>query len=841
MFNYLGIGEEKNKDYFERVAKYIAAQAYGIDNARQKALDLRATYNLAQNHDSYETIYNPLVKSITDDYGKKIEDIKVYKNPIQVKQIPILRSRINGLISEERLRPIDYKVTATDIVSNQLKMEAFAEALFTEQYNRYLTQQAFLQQQQQNLELQKQLQGEQLQNIPEQERQAMLYDLNVAFKATEEQVQRAILFNDKELEEFRKNFERTYLSNEELFCSLIIDWFMSTNNLRTTFNWGFREKLLNDNEIYFVDWDYNTLHPIIRAVPRERLWIPFNDYAPRIQQLDMIAEINMQNISSILAEFAPVIDKDMLEKLKHTSSYSYGPMMSKKFVDFQGNLISSLSTFNQNTNYLHRDNLTFVTRCYWKCVEEQHYKFVPSRTKGGPESIYQISDEEYLRLVGKKTDKFRVEKRYRTDLCSAVVLNNADILYAGKHKVQVRINDSYTNNWLPYVGKNNSVMNSTISVFELGNDIQDTINILYYQSTLLIVLAGVKGLVYDLSQKPLDMDIDEIMFYRSQGMTFIETLGPDGKQRSSFNQFQNYDDGVSSSINIILGLIENYKQVLNEVTAIPDSRSGIVESSARVGNTQHEFRQSMVVTENLFVEHEETIEEVLTRLAMLVKVAYKDGYDFGQFYSHKEQMNRMLTVPASVLTAEFRVNTSVGREQSENLKLIKEIAKKKVTEGLIKDTHFVELMAEKNFSNIYALIKKYEDDAEKLKQAISQQNEQQRQAIFEQAKARELEEKKMLEDIKTARERERLQVQIQKLQLEKYIKETEIATWNKDIETKAEVAMEGINKEAEIETAYLEQRYVQARQQIDQNNASALLGLVKDRIKQSQPKEKIKD
>ena len=838
-FNHLGVGIKKDKEYFETVCQHIASQAYGDDAIRSNISNLRKRYNLFVDQNEYESIYNPLIKKIKDEQSNDVQTIKAYKNPIQIKSVPILRSRISGLISEEYLRPIDYKIAATDIISNQQKMKAYADMLFNEQMDRLQARKSFLDQQQQNMQLQAQLQSEQAGSLPPDQKEAYLQQLQMMYEETQLRLQQAVILNDKELKAMRKRFEKTYLTNEELFCEAVVDWFMDFSKFKTITNTGFREKLINDNEIYFVDFDYSSKHPTVRCVPRERLWLPNNDGVPRIHQLDCAAELSYMSVDNILAEFNHRINKEDMKQIVKNYSSGFQLPLTLQNTTFDGQLMTSWGTLPVNTNENY-SNMTLVTRCYWKCVENQYYKVVKSKNAGGPDVWYQMSEDEYNSESKRKTDKFRLEKRYRTDLCSGVVLNNEHILYADLHNVQVRLTDNYTTNWLPYVGKNNSLLNPTLSIFQIGSDIQDTINVLYYQVTLLVVLSGVKGLVYDLSQKPLNMELSEIMYYRSQGLTLIQTMEK-GEQRSTFNQFQTYDDGVSNSLNTILALIENYKSVLNEVIGVPDSRVAIIDNSARVGNTMHQYRQSLVVTESLFVEHEETIEDVLTRLAMLMKVSYADGYDFGQYYSSKEGYTKMLTLPASVLTSDFKVNISVGRDESENIKTLKEIAKKKLEQGQLKDSQFLEIMAARDYRNLGELIKGYEDDFEQMLAAKEQRSAEMQQQVQAQIAERDAKMTQFVEQMKSEREKEKNAVALQKMQLEKYIKESEIATWNKDIDVKAEVAMESIQKDSEIEMAYLQQRYDQSIKQVQQNNKNLLFGEIARKIEQQQPKEKIKD
>lgn len=838
-FDLLGIDTIHNQKYYDDAAKYLAGLATNIDSQRLHVHNLRMSYDMInQGEEQYEAFYNPLIKQVKDELSGKLKEMKVFKSPLTIKNYPILRTRLNSLISEESLRPLDFKIAATDIIANQERMKAEAEYLFEKQKERFDEKMRIIEQQQRNLSLQKQLQSQQMAAMPEQERQQLLAQLDSYYQEMEQKAQQAVVFNQKELAEAKKMFDRSYLPSEEMFASMIIEWYIEFAKLRNVFNIGWKEKLLSDNEIYFVDWDYTKKHATIKNIAREMLHIPVNIETPRLHQLDWGVITERMSMGNILAEFNHRVNKEAMEYIK--KNIKTITIQDNAKTDFYGNFTLNNNVFNTiGGSYPNPGETTNIYRCYWKCVEKQYYKFMPNKSAGIPDTAFQLSEDEYMKEMRRSNKKGRVEVRYRTDLCSGVVINNDYVLYADKHPVQVRLNDNFTTNWLPIIGKNNSAMNPTISVFELGCDIQETINILYYQANLLIVMSGVKGMVYDLSQKPDGMGLDEIMFYRSQGLMLIQTLNAtDGKQISSFNQFQNYDDGVSQSIGVILSVIEQYKQLLNEIIGIPDSRAATIDASNRVGNTMHEYRQSLVVTEGLYIEHEETMEEVFTRLAMLNKVAYAEGYDFGQFYSMRDNMNKMLSLPPNILTGDFKAAITIGRRQSEELKRIKEIAQNQLQQGKMKDSHFLEIYASKDFSSILELVKGYEEDFEKMIEAKQQSNSQMQQQIMEQTAQREFQMKQALEQIKTEREREKLTVQSQ---LQKYIKEAEIATWNKEIDTKAEIEMTAINKDAEIEMGYLQQRYDQSMQQVNMNNKQIIMDMAEQKIAQYKSKENLKD
>jgi hypothetical protein len=257
----------------------------------------------------------------------------------------------------------------------------------------------------------------------------------------------------------------------------------------------------------------------------------------------------------------------------------------------------------------------------------------------------------YSKKSGDKIETKKYKKLYH-----AIVINDEYVIREGEWKNVIRDVDNYNRFNLPIFGKSfDSAEDQPYSLIKATNDIQDLIDMVWLSRSYMMAVAGTKGNVIDVSQKPDDMTTKEWEYHIKMGRIYIQTVDENGvPKRSSFNQWQNFDNSVSQAITYYDSLIENLIQMMGNIIGIHYQALGETTRADQVGTNKMAIQESQMVTEMLFYEHYMIDKEVLEEY---VSLSVKDA----------EARDIIFTEPNISGTIEYSLSTEKLSE--ENIKI----------------------------------------------------------------------------------------------------------------------------------------------------------------------------
>jgi hypothetical protein len=373
-------------------------------------------------------------------------------------------------------------------------------------------------------------------------------------------------------------------------------------------------------------------------------------------------------------------------------------------------------------------------------------------------------------------------------------------------------------------------------------DIQELINILHYQEELLIALAGVRGIVYDLAQKPDGMSPAEVNYYMRQGIMYIKTVKKNNKKiNTSFNQFQTFDQSLSPSV----GLIDNMKasliNLVSMITGIYNNLEGAVANSDQVGTMKMSIQQSSASVETYYQEHEDLVERALTRLANLYQDANKKELNGSYVLNKVEQ--EIFNVPQDTLKGQYKILINAGLKEKEAIDNARQIALAKYQRGEIKGSEYLTLL---DLENVHEM-REYFASQEKKMYDLAQQSQQQQQQAAAQAQQQAIQMQAEM-DMRMKQMDMQMQQRIKELDMmvkdrEIKLKEQEVVLSDQQAKEKIAVDREKLESERDIELKYLDFQKQELAINARTQRAQVLLQDMKNKIEvtKSRSKEKVKD
>jgi hypothetical protein len=285
---------------------------------------------------------------------------------------------------------------------------------------------------------------------------------------------------------------------------------------------------------------------------------------------------------------------------------------------------------NYNNYHLDNDDKHLkirVVSVQWKSIKMLRYKVSPN--KYDPEvPYYKMVKDNYKAKKGEK-----LVKKPITFIHQATKIGEDILVEWGAKPNQIRYEENYANATLDYHGiiKDN-INNTTISVVDSLKNIQMLYNITIYQIELAMSRAGGKSLIYDVSQKPKKIPLEDVMYHAKNSGLILINSKQEGGQQSSFNQFQNVDFTLSQSVGQLINLKMMLEDTADKLTGISASRSGVQKSGDLVGVTQQNIMQSSLITAPLFDIHYKVVGEVFNGLANLMRIAWANEGRMANIY-----------------------------------------------------------------------------------------------------------------------------------------------------------------------------------------------------------------
>ena len=407
----------------------------------------------------------------------------------------------------------------------------------------------------------------------------------------------------KDVESFMKMNFRT---NVEKQVSVGLKYLIDRWDIKSIFKRGFYDLEITNKEFYRT-YIKNRTPYVERLDPRQMIYDEDGD-KESLQDSLYAGVDNWYTVNEIMDRFdltAKEVDK--LEELAGQKSQWYNDN-------------------NANNSYISPDGSNGlrirVVDMQWKSIKMMNYKVSPN--KFDPESDYlKMLPDDYKPKAGEK-----IVKRAITEVRQCIKIGHEMVIQYGAKPNQIRYEENYANTKLDFYGViRNNFSGTTLSVVDALKNIQLLYNIVMFHIDSALARSGGKAIVYDVSQKPKNVPLSDVMYHaKNSGLIMINSK-QEGGQLNTFNQWKDIDFTLSNSVSQMINLKMMLEETADKITGITASRAGINKTSDAVGVNERSVMQSTLITAPLFDIHFKVVSEVLQGLANLMKFCWgEDGY-----------------------------------------------------------------------------------------------------------------------------------------------------------------------------------------------------------------------
>jgi hypothetical protein len=763
----------------------------------------RGQYNQSYKDRICYNIYAGIQNEQDFEYLTK-QNNKTY--PAKMRFIPILRTKVDRLISEESSRPLKYRVYSIDMDTIKNKEDAKLSKILDTIKSGYMDRlqqlddtAKKLQELAGNQDPEAQMQGAQLQGQMDRLAKETGFDQIVA---------------QEDLDEIGRYYKYDYRTINEEYAEKGLRYLMERYELPNVFNQGFKDALVTDREIYFVDHKSIDEDPYVRRVNPMYFFHSTDDEATFLGEHEWVMEVQYLTIPQIIDEFKDELTSGDMEKLQDMAdNFGVPPGVDQGFIsDYE----TGARTGEDCGPYGISDYSTLgkvaVFRTRWLSVRPLKFTKTPSKHEEGVFFTHLVSDAD----KPKKDDE--IEIKYVNDVWEGVRIGSDIYVRCRKCPVQLRSIDKIGKVENGYIGHSYNYKDKRpYSLIWAAKDIQMLYNIIYYHQELWIALSGVKGFVMDHSQKPTGMSTQEWMYYRKIGTIWIESV-KDGAN-IPFNQFTTYDDTLPQNISVLVEMLQYLDDLAGMITGVTRQRMGQTEAADPVRGTQMSIENSSMVTEYLFYRHELLKKKAMNRLINLTRLAWKNGKR-GQ-YVLGDMGQEVLNIDGDVISSsEYEVFMANSAKEAEKVQEIRQLAMANFqAQGMSLDQ----------------MVKLYDlDNLREMQTAIDKMAKQASQRMAESAKGQqdaELQKELALlqkqQDFDGMVEKGKSNIEMMKLELEKAKMQQEGILGHGDLGLRDKE----LNSEREVEMSYLNEEARQA----DNENAIEIAKMASESSKPDKP------
>lgn len=828
---------KRDEEWCKQVSDQLILNSEQRSDAVKRVYACRKMYRDGQYTDSYDYLYQSVTKKVTDECG--VEKTVTMVPPAKVRHIPIIAPMVRRLVSEEKDRPDVFAAYTTDAINSQKKEDAYIADLTMRQELAMQEKLDVYRMQVLLVDARKQMLDQGIDQEPDG--QLLLQQVGMELGRLRQVMQRSIQFNEREMAKIRHFWRYEHKDVQELFAENVVDFLKTHKRLAHIFNRNFEEFLTTGKEIYFCDWEPGMEDPMIEQVFFEDVSVPYNEYVNFLSEHSWCVLRQYMSLDNLVSTMGNFIDRDKMEMLRSGSG-----MWDQRRDNFltmpDGTVLPGFIMERQKANNQTSADLYTVYKTYFKLDTEINVLVGPNKHRQEAPPFIKVLDDDEVEHYRRNPNRLRgakVVKRYKQELYRSVRIGPDVWLNAGLHPVQLRSENHKGRIGLPLIGHAEHYYYSNASMIWDTKDVQELFNILFYQKELLVVLAGVRGIIVDLSQMQEGMELPELIYYMRQGIIPIETLGEDGSPKNtSFNQFSTYDQTISPGIQLIDGTLTMLRQLASEITGINDVRMGVVKPTDQVGTSQMAFQNSSMATEHYFQEHEVLKEEVLTRAVNLAQYAYREGKK-ASFVAGDKTLSR-LRIPPGGMNGEFKVVMKNGRKEASMLQEIQNLTRNQYQRGAVRASQLIETLNVDSMTQMRKLVQDYEElaieqneaklnaDAERMGQV-----EQRKAQMDAQVQQQMIEHKERLAQLANGIEQAKLEIAAQKA-----AGEAQIAMQVAD--KQAEAKRYQVDTEAQVEREYLEFQKLELAVNNQNQQTSMLLEAVHQKL-QAKSKERVKD
>lgn len=656
-------------------------------NGRTTAYRKQTNYNLVN------SIFNDSdLESSLDPYGINVGMNNKIGDLSRLQNFNLIRPKLERLKGEELKRPFNFMAfgTSGEVITVR---DQYKQQMFLSSFNQMV-----------QLELQNHGLGE-----PEQDK-----DGNPVQPKTPQQIEQYLNYSFKDV--------------REKYANDILQFLTRYRKLPSLFNRGWEHALISSEEVYYTGIQGG--HPLARVVNPINFSYDRSPDLEDIQDSQWCKEDRWLPIGVVLDEYRKFLTDDDIDALESgsigNSISTSAPIPGFAYGSTDIGNFSYYYNYNQSTGNVQHIRVSSVC---WKSMRRIGFVTYPDPETGEIQGPFMVDDSKPIPKEIKSIATVKWE--WINEVWQGTKIGAKIYVNVGPLPNQIKNPNDPCECKLPYVGKiYNSLNSMATSMVDLLKPIQYAYIVLW--DRYLSELAKAKGrvMLVDIAQiaKSQGFDVEKYMYYVNMGFAFINSMeeGTEGAmtgQRSSFNQFQSIDLSASPVIGQYMEAMSKLEEMAGELVGVNKQRQGDISASENVGNVNTSISQSTLVTEYWFFKHNEVKEAVLTRLLELSKLCYKDGIKT-QFFLD-EGYSTFLDIDGDLYNDSeygvFLTNSSKDNQIKESLKSLAQAA---LQNDKLKFSDIIKIMKSDSIAEIEKTILKGE--AEKQQQ-VEQQQEADRQ------------------------------------------------------------------------------------------------------------------
>jgi len=744
------------------------------------------------------------------DYLTKIGEFDL---PMQERNVPLQRRLLDLLVAKKSRRPFNYSLYLDSKDYNKEKyknrIRQFVEFAVTKSEIQNMQYERMLSDLDRNLQTIQNNISKSQGNIPPEDMQkfsAMMDQFNFFKRSLEKKK----VLTEEYVDEFNVMYKMSADAIIERLATKYLKYLERVVNFNYMSTMQFRNRVVTGHHNYIVA-SFNGEKPVIKPINISNVVFQTGGMETSINKKDWAYYVENMSFAQILENFGEKIqDKygsDALMKLRDL--YSPHTQDSEMWALPNGGAIFASDQFNQKS-YNYSNEQTIEVKWVWfrgsvpvsrKTTTDKkgiiHKHILPSKkiinkddfaynkgyyiNKKNPSQKFKKKDV----AVYSKKNGDKIETKNFSKLYHAIVINDEYVINEQEWKTIVRDVDNYNRFNLPIFGKAyDSQEDQPYSLIKATNDIQDLIDIVWISREYMIAVAGTKGNVIDVSQKPDDMTTKEWEYHMKMGRIYIQTVDENGvPKRTSFNQWQNFDNSVSQAITYYDSLIENLSQMMGSIIGIPYQALGETTRADQVGTNKMAIQESQMVTEMLFYEHFMIDKEVLEEYVSLS-------------INTSEEKEIIFTEPNISSSVQYTLNTEKIKDKNikmnlystgEDFQRIQEI--KQMTSSMIGNlglslSQIMKIWNSESLKEMEARVEYFEEKAKKVAAEQAKASKEEAMATFKETKQFETEMEVYLESVKQKYKEAEVFVKQAALEFEKQKFEIESQLKLKDLQIK---------------------------------------------------------
>lgn len=764
------------------------------DIIRATALNITNGSNISKSNTEYWDRYN---SSFVDrfDYLTKVGEFDL---PAVERRIPLQRRLLDLLIAKKTRRPFQYSVYVDSDKSRKSKFDEKirgyigyaiekSERIAREKNMQISTLQQNIGQLTQMMRS-SQEQGQEISPADSQKIEAMINELD-HYKTM---IEKESVLNQDFVNEFGAMSKNNPSAILERVATKYLKYLERVVNFNRMSTYQFRNRVVTGHQNYMVA-KFDDQKPLIKELKSDNIFYQVGGPEKYINQKDWAFYREKMSFAQILENFGSELveeyGRDTLDKLRGTYSPETeesqmwalpngGVIFGSEFPNDQHNIYSTDRNIDVEWVWF-RGSVPVSRRISTDKHGNEHKHIMPSKKL--------INKDEYTYSRGVYTNKKDPEKKHKKSEVSVYSKNSGDnietrkykklyhsiiidgeyVINIGEWKNIVRDVDNYNRFNLPIFGKSfDDEIEKPYSLIQATNDIQDLIDIIWVSREYMIAVAGTKGNVIDISQKPDSMTQTEWEYQIKLGRIYIQTMDANGvPKRTSFNQWQSFDNTVSQAITYYDQLITNLTQLMGNIIGIPYQATGETTRSDQVGTNKMAVQESAMITELLFYEHFMIDKEALEEYVSL-SIQDANGKDILFTEPNMTSTTEYILDTSKLVDDNIRMNLYSLSEDVEQMRELKALSGQMMDKLGLSFSNILDIWDSETLKEMQARTKYFEEKKVKIAQQAAQADKEGQIQTMKEIKQFETEMAAYLEKVKAQFEQGDLQLRAAKQQFE---------------------------------------------------------------------------